>query len=205
MSLFERLLARLPGVAAAAPLDSDALARACAEALDERLGEHLDGRFAALEEAVSSLADHSQKAARGQSRIALRLEELERKVEGGFAAQAGRLTVRGAQELAGVDDLLDAMDLLDGARAGLGDTTAALREGLAGVLERLGRALAAGGYERHAPVGRSFEARLFRVVGTVDADEHRSDGCVVSVGRAAVTRHGHVIREGEVIVARRQA
>jgi molecular chaperone GrpE (heat shock protein) len=145
-----------------------------------------------------------QKLGRLQAKQALRLEELESKIEGGFADLRAQLEE--AQRPAGdVDwaDLLDAMDALDEA-ARLAAATPEVAAGLRAVLQRMDRFLGDAGVERRIPVGAPPDGRLFRVVGA-EPDPALPDGVVARVVRAAVLRGDEILREGEVIVTRRDA
>ncbi|HEY3352692.1 MAG TPA: hypothetical protein VGQ83_05555, partial [Polyangia bacterium] len=97
-------------------------------------------------------------------------------------------------------DLLDAMDLLDEAiRVSAAAGTPAVAAGLTGVLARLGRFLDELGLRRVASAGEPLDGKLFRVVG----EEAAGAGPGVRVVRAAVCAGPRVVREGEVILARR--
>jgi molecular chaperone GrpE (heat shock protein) len=152
---------------------------------------------------VDELAELLQKSLRAQARLAITLEDLERKVEGGFedlrrsVSEAGRGAERA--EAASWDDVLDALDVLGHAIDATGD--AAILTGLRGIEERLELALARAGFVRHAAAGALPDGQLWRVVGS----EPRPDlpaGVVARVVRAAVTRGGRVVREGDVLVSR---
>ena len=148
------------------------------------------------------LLDGLQKVARAQAKQTLRLEELESKLEGGFADLRAQLEE--AQRPAGdVDwaELLDAMDALDEA-ARLAVATPDVAAGLRAVLQRMDRFLAVAGVERRTPVGTPPDGRLFRVVGSEPAAA-LPEGVVARVVRAAALRGEEILREGEVIVARR--
>jgi hypothetical protein len=154
---------------------------------------------------VAPLLDSVQKSSRAQARLALHVEDLERKLEGGLAELRGSLSAlrgRAAGDSPGVgprwDELLDALDLLGEATL-LAD--GALASGLAGVAARLERFLAQAGLSRLAPLGQPPDGRLFRIVGT---QPHPSlvEGAVVRVVRAAVLRGEHLVREGQVIIVR---
>ena len=150
------------------------------------------------------LLEGMHRLARAQAKQGLRLEELESKLEGGFADLRAQLE---EQQRPGGDvdwsELLDAMDALDEA-ARVAATTPEVAAGLRRVIERMGQFLAARGVERQVPVGRSPDARLFRVVGTETAPA-LPDGVVARVVRAAALRGAEILREGEVIVTRRNA
>jgi molecular chaperone GrpE (heat shock protein) len=154
---------------------------------------------------VDELAELLQTSLRAQARLALGLEDLERKVEGGFEdlRRAVAEAARGAEaaDAGSWDDVLDALDVLGHAMAAAADP--AILAGLRGVEERLERSLARAGIVRHGAAGARPDGRLWRVVGT----ELRSDlpaGVVARVVRAAVTRGGLLVREGDVVVSRSQ-
>ena len=161
-----------------------------------------------------------KKLARSHGRTALRVEEIERKLEALplAAATAGDAPVPRAPE-----ELFDALDLLDRAlEAARRLGSLELADGLGGVHARLVQYLAAAGFNRVAPLGLLPDGRLVRVVGTADvanvreADptpEHAElpdrmgesiDGRVVTVVRAAITHGERLVREGEVITAKRR-
>lgn len=137
--------------------------------------------------------------------MGLRLEDLERKMEGGLddlrqairAITAGR---GGADP--GVDDLLDALDLL-GEAAREADRAAHpfLAEGLRRVAARIESFLARRSIRRLAPLGLPPDAGRFRIVGTADAPD-LPPGAVAHVVRAAVLEGDRLLREGEVLVNR---
>lgn len=152
---------------------------------------------------VDELAELFQKALRAQARLAITLEDLERKVEGGF--EDLRRAVAEAASSAQVADagswngVLDALDVLGHAMHDTHDP--AVLAGLRGVEERLEAFLAHAGIVRHAATGAHPDGRLWRIVGS----EPRPDlpaGVVARVVRAAVTRGGRLVREGDVVVSR---
>jgi len=184
--------------------------RALREALHAlaRVQVRADAANAALRELKSELdllraesgetAESLRKLARSFGRTALRVEEIERKVDA--AANAGPCAqVPAERDLAG---LFDAIDLLDRARESI-DLSASpeLAIGLDGIHTRLVRHLTAEGFERIAPRGAEPDGMLVRVVGTVDHPA-TAPGRVVSVVRAAIKHGDRIIREGEVITAR---
>ena len=165
-----------------------------------------DAAAGAEPETQQLLAETLQKLARSQAKLAMRVEELDSKIEGGFSDLGRRLEQLGRSssvDAASWDELLDAVDLLHEAarQAGAGSP---LSEGLAGVRARLERFLARQGIERLTAEGQSPDGRLFRVVGS-QPEAALAEGVVARVVRAAVVRGGKVLREGEVIVARRSA
>ncbi len=150
---------------------------------------------------LGELLEASQKATRGQARLTLRLEEVERKVEAGF--EDLRRQVANAQPQATADlewaDLLDALDALAEARSvavvgGQEDLAA----GITTIASRLERFLAQASIQRVADPGAQVDGNLFRVVGTLHRPD-LPDGVVVRVVRAAALAGGRLLREGEVI------
>jgi molecular chaperone GrpE (heat shock protein) len=137
--------------------------------------------------------------------LALQVEDLERKLEGGFAelrsallSQKGAGTGAHAGAAPPWDELLDALDLLDEA-VRLADP--ALAPGLMGVVARLGSFLSHAGLTRLVPLGQPPDGRLFRVVGT-ESHSSLAEGSIARVVRAAVLRGEHLLREGEAITVR---
>lgn len=151
---------------------------------------------------AAELLDAVQRSTRTTAKLALKLEDLERKLEGGLAELRSTLGASRAATCASPDELLDAMDLIDQAATRSAALDPALAEGLRGVLERLDRHLAAQGLVRSAPIGAAPDPRLFRVVGS-EADASLPDGVVARVVRAAVTQGDTLLREGEVLTNRR--
>jgi molecular chaperone GrpE (heat shock protein) len=151
---------------------------------------------------AGALLEAVQKSSRAQARLALHVEDLDRKLEGGLAELRGALSSqqRGAVAPAESrwDELLDALDLLDES-AHVADS--ALAPGLAGVAARLERFLGASGLTRLAPLGHPPDGRLFRVVGT-QPHSHLPEGAIARVVRAAALRGEQLVREGEVITVR---
>lgn len=152
------------------------------------------------------LLDAVQKSSRAQARLALHVEDVERKLEGGLAELRGELSsLRGATsgDSSGSEppwgELLDALDLLEEASRVAAD--AALASGLMGVAARLERFLTSSGITRLASIGHIPDGRLFRIVGT---HPHPSfaEGAIAHVVRAAAVRGEHLIREGEAIIVR---
>jgi molecular chaperone GrpE (heat shock protein) len=157
---------------------------------------------------ATALLDAVQKSSRAQARLALQVEDLDRKLEGGLSELRGSLSSKegtapslsaGTEPL--WDALLEALDLLDEATR-LADP--ALAPGLAGVTERLVRFLAHSGLTRLAPLGQPPDGRLFRVVGT-QPHPSLAEGVIARVVRAAVLRGEHLVREGEAITVRNPA
>ena len=102
------------------------------------------------------------------------------------------------------DALFDALDLLDEACNALERRNeTALAEGLRGVCMRLERLAADSGHERLTAIGTPLDGERFRAVGT-DDQQDIEDGVVTQVVRAAVLRGGQLVREGEVIINRKE-
>ncbi len=147
-----------------------------------------------------------QKLTRMQGKLALRLDEIDSKIEGGFTDVGAKLDEAqpppSAEEV-DWSELCDAVDLLAEATRHAG-AQPELAAGLEGVRVRLDRFLAQLGIERCAPAGEAPDGRLFRVVGA-ETSPALPDGVVARVVRAAVLRGDELLREGEVIVTRRSA
>lgn len=139
-----------------------------------------------------------QRLGRAQARQGLRLEELENKLEAGFAELRAALAQAAPASQPRWDDLLDAADALDEAAAGAREHSVA--EGLKAVNARLERFLAGQHVRRVSLVGAPPDPALVRVVGTLESAAVRP-GTVARVVRAAVTERGRLLREGEVLVA----
>ena len=148
-----------------------------------------------------------QKLARAQAKQAARMESLESKVEAGFAeARATALKPATSASPAAakpVDDLLDALDLLEAASLSALALPGGkpLADGLHGVALRLGRQLTVEGLARLVPIGQPVDGRLFRVVGDAQVAD-LPEGVIAHVVRAAVLRGDQCIREGEVLINR---
>ena len=157
---------------------------------------------AAAGDTVEVIASLLQKVARGQARQGLRIENIESKLEAGFADLRASLGTVATANGAGLrfDDCFDAMDALDEA-VRLAPSPEYAR-GLNVVIERLTSFLTRSGYQRDTAVGQPVDARRYRVVGT-EVREAQSPGIIVGMTRAAVLRQGEVVREGEVIVSTR--
>ncbi|ATB40417.1 co-chaperone GrpE [Cystobacter fuscus] len=152
------------------------------------------------------LLDAVQKSSRAQSRLVLHVEDLERKLEGGFAELRSSLSsLRGATSGGSSereppwDEFLDAMDLLEEASRVAAD--GALASGLMGVAARLERFLTSSGITRLASIGHIPDGRLFRIVGT-QSHPSFAEGVIARVVRAAALRGERLIREGEAIIVR---
>jgi len=162
---------------------------------------------------VRETLEVSKKLARAQSRQGLQLEELERKLEGGFSGlrtQLDALTVMSRaltvspDTVKAWDPLLDALDALDAASLDAGALGAeSLRDGLRGVRARIEGFLSQNGLRRVAAsaLGTVPDGKYLRVIGVEDRHEG-PEGVVVRVVQAAVLVGSRVLREGSVLVAR---
>jgi molecular chaperone GrpE (heat shock protein) len=159
------------------------------------------------DEIQRELADVLQKIARVQAKQGLRLDELDSKIEEGFAdlrAQIGDSRPPTAADEITWDELLDAPDALEEAARLAEQESPAVASGLREVVARIERFLSGVGISRRAAAGGSSDGHLFRVVGA-EPSAGLPDGVVARVVRAAVVRGEEILREGEVIVARRSA
>lgn len=156
----------------------------------------------------SALLEFAQKSSRAQARCGALIEELERKLEGGF--EELRQAVQSAsgasvQPPLPWEELWDALDAIENAGRVPGSTLpAGVDEGLRRVLARLERFLAHAEMSRVVPVGDRPDGRLFRVVGTLEQPD-LPEGVVARVVRAAIVRGDRVVREGEVLINRRMS
>jgi len=127
-------------------------------------------------------ADEFKKLSRAHGRSALRLEEIERKLDalgGHVATLVARPLAPPAPAAPPPDDLgpiFDAMDLLDQATAAVPEGAAALAEGLRGVLVRLNRFIVARGFERLDRLGRPPDGALVRVVAPSGVKNKKRSG-----------------------------
>lgn len=151
---------------------------------------------------ASGLADASQKIARTQARQGLLLEEIELKLEAGFADLRGMIDTVGLSREASLsfDECFDALDALEEAARLTADD--AHSQGLRAVIDRLERFVTRAGFERHTTAGEAPNARRFRAVGT-EVSETLAPGKTLRTVRAAILRQGKLVREGEVIVSMR--
>jgi len=143
----------------------------------------------------SPLLDLTQRSARAVAKLGLRLDQLESKIEGGFADVRAHLASPrsdAAVPRLPFDLLLDAADLLDEAvRISPSPEYAA---GLAGIRDRLERFLTEAGLQRMARIDGAPDPRRFRIVG------REGDGSRPRVVRAAVLEGERLVREGEIIL-----
>jgi hypothetical protein len=155
---------------------------------------------------VAELLEQLQKLSRGNARLSLRVEDLEGKVEGGFAELRGHLAAPRAADQQRPDELFDALDALDEACVNARQLQPEFAAGLERVVRRLEQLALKQAYVRVRPHGQPPDGRLFKVVGAVTAPE-LADGLVARVVRAAVITHpdGSTVREGEVLTSRKEA
>jgi hypothetical protein len=146
------------------------------------------------------LADLCQKLARTQARQGIALEEIESKLEAGFADLRGTITQLGAAHESSLpfDDCFDALDALTEAARLAPDE--AHGQGLCAIVDRLDRFVRRAGFERQSAVGETPDARRFRVVGT-EVSDVLPPGKATRIVRAAICHQGKLLREGEVIVS----
>lgn len=150
------------------------------------------------------LLESLQKLSRANARLALRVEDLETKLEGGFAELRGQLSAQKAEEPVRPDELFDALDALDEASLAARSLQPELAEGLERLSRRLEQCTLKEAFVRLRPHGQSPDGRLFKVVGAVSTED-LADGLIARVVRAAITRpDGTPVREGEVITSRKE-
>jgi molecular chaperone GrpE (heat shock protein) len=127
---------------------------------------------------------------------------MESKLEAGFSDLRGMIETMGLASAASLsfDECFDAMDGLEEAARLAPDEAHA--QGIRAVSGRLERFLTRAGFQRLADTGEAPDARQFRVVGT-EACDAVATGQVLRVVRAAISRQGKLVREGEVIVSMR--
>lgn len=158
-----------------------------------------DGRVSA---ALGELLDLARKTARAQARLAAVVDDLQAQMLRGLA-DLRRAVAEPREPVPHLDDLLDALDLLDRATDSLmACGQAASAQGLLGIAARLARVLEGASLRRVGAPGEAIDARLFRVAGTDDRAE-LPNGVITRVVRAAVLEGERVVREGEVFVNRR--
>jgi hypothetical protein len=153
---------------------------------------------------LEQLLTLAQKSTRASARMALRLDDIERKLEGGFVSLRETLRQSVPVDVSSLiwDDLLDAMDLLEEAvQTTSTQGQGAMSDGLRGVLVRLERFLAQAQFERIGVPGAPPDGKLFRVVGTEHAPQ-LAEGVITRVVRAAVLQGERVVREGAVLTNR---
>jgi len=156
---------------------------------------------------IRELLEVMRKLTRHSTKLALKLDELGSKQDAGFGDLRSKLDARPAihGDAVPCDDVLDALDALDEAARALDDGRAeGVAQGLRAIGARLTRFLAQQSLVRLAEPTTPIDGRLFRVVGAEHVSE-LPDGAPVRVVRAAVRRGDRVVREGEVIVNRRES
>lgn len=154
-------------------------------------------------EGMSELLEQMQKLSRASGRLGLRVEDLEKKLEGGFADLRGQLSAPKAPEQPRPDELFDTLDALDEACVNARALQPELAEGLERLVRRVEQLTLKQAWVRLRPIGQPPDGRLFKVVGAMPAPE-LPEGVVARVVRAAVTRpDGAPVREGEVITSRK--
>lgn len=153
------------------------------------------------------LLELARKSARAQVRLTAKLDDLEAKLQSGFAdlRSPGRSSSPSGRAVAEWEDVLDALDTLDHVAASADATaTPALGDGLRSVTRKLEAALSRASIERVCTAGLPVSGKLFRVVGIDDRPDMPA-GAVTRVVRAAAVSAGSVLREGEVFVNKRSA
>jgi|GEM_PF-2261710 len=191
-SFLRRILARSPAV----PAPEQDPPRWAQEFLDSLAKEPAPPAW------LPELLEAMTKAARSHARLAAKVEDVERKLEGGFAELRGVLEPLQRQSRVNTsppEPVLDALDALDEAVEQSGGS---LAEGLGAVRLRLEAFVESQGLKRHAATGVVPDGRLFKVVGSLERAGF-PDGAIARVVRAAVTRGADVVREGEVLTNRR--
>jgi molecular chaperone GrpE (heat shock protein) len=158
---------------------------------------------------VDELLESVQKLARAQAKLSVRIEGFESKLEGGFGEiRAGLAEMSSRASSAGSlnwNELLDSMDVLEEACRSVEERgEREVVSGLRGALERLDRFLSEqGGLSRVDQTNGTLDGKIFRIVA-VDERLGPPDSVITRVVRAAVLRGDELIREGELIVNRRQ-
>jgi molecular chaperone GrpE (heat shock protein) len=178
---------------------SPALTREEFEDLLERHAEALESRH-------QDILDGIGKQGRLLARLALRHEDMERKIEGGFGELRATRMSAGAEETPeSFEDLYASIDALVGLAqsdaSGLAHSEA-LREGLDVTIRRLLRYLAGRGVTPIGAAGELVDAQAYEVVGTVERPELPA-GAIVQLPRIAYRRGGQIVRTGAAIVNRR--
>jgi molecular chaperone GrpE (heat shock protein) len=161
---------------------------------------------AARDPLLDEIADLVRKSARGQVRVAAKLDGLESTLQVGFAEQRAAATKGSApspEALSGWGEVLDALDTIEHVASSVGlSADPSYAQGLRAVAARLEGALAQVAIERVGERGTPVDARVLRVVGTEDHPD-LPEGVVTRVVRAAALARGRLVREGEVFVNRR--
>jgi molecular chaperone GrpE (heat shock protein) len=147
---------------------------------------------------AAELEAQVRKGVRAQARNGARLEEIERKLEAGFAdlrAAVAETSGRSTGSQLPWEVLFDAADVLE--ELGVG-AAPSFSQGIRSIVSRLERFIKAGGIVRQTGRGEKPDGALFRVVGTV-TEKDLPDGVVARVVRAALTCDGELVREGQVL------
>lgn len=162
------------------------------------------------QETAEQLLEVLRRSARAQTKLTLRLDESVATLSGQITALRPSLDALSGHAAPAANavpppiswsGLLDAMDMLQHAIDSLAPTRAdGVDQGLTLVLVRLDRFLTQNGISRLGARGETVDGKLFRVVGTV-SDPSLPSGTIVRVVRAAATRDGEIVREGEVLTA----
>ena len=159
--------------------------------------------FVAPAVADPEVLEQLQKLSRASARTALRLEDLEKKLEGGFADLRSQLSAPKVADQPRPEELFDALDALDEACVNARALQPELAEGLERVARRVEEVTLKQAWVRVRPHGQPPDGRLFKVVGAVQTPD-LADGLVARVVRAAITsRDGATVRQGEVITSRK--
>lgn len=148
------------------------------------------------------ILDGLSKQGRLLARLALRHEDVEKKIEGGFGElRAVRPPSSPDDAPESLEEVFASIDAIGGlARSGEG----ALREGLEMTARRLERYLAGRGILPVGATGESVDARAYEVVGTVERSD-LPDGVVVERPRVAYRRGDRIVRTGTAVVTKREA
>ncbi len=150
---------------------------------------------------AKELLESMQKLSRSNARVSLRLEDLEKKVEGGFAEARARTAA--VPKATASHEILDVLDALDEACRVIAITQPEIAQGLDRLSRRVEQLSLQHTYIRLRPEGTAPDGRLFKVVGTTPCAEI-PEGMIARVIRAAVTtRDGMLFREGEVLTSRK--
>lgn len=153
---------------------------------------------------VGELQEALQRSARAQGKVGLRLEQVEHKLDQGLGDLQRRVSALAPPRFNDLDDLFNAIDLLDQARASIAAEHPEAAVGLDGVRSRLERYLEQAGLARHGDsvLHREPDGQRVRIVGTEERPE-LPEGVVTRIVRAAITRGDQLVREGAVLTNRR--
>jgi molecular chaperone GrpE (heat shock protein) len=156
---------------------------------------------APAQEVLDALQKLSRATAKQSARLEAAIGESDARLTTLLEAlrkQSAASSAREAPDAARYDELFDALDALDEARALAREPH--LYDGLLRVRDKLLRFLERAGYSRVAEDSGVPDGRLMRVVGTEPRSE-LAPGTITRVVRAAIVAGGRVVREGEVIVS----